>query len=166
MQNLWTYFISIEAEILIICAQVELTGICLNINELEAIKTKLVKQRKEIESRINKIAGYEVNLNSTDQVASLIYDKLKLQLPSVETSSLLRINSGAGTSRFKHHSTSKEVLNQLASQHQVPKLIVLWRKISHTLANSIYPVERVCLCEYFEYHNLIALNQSLFFVLV
>jgi hypothetical protein len=135
LQNLWNYYVKIEAEILIICANVEINGFRLNFDELECIKNKLVKKKKDIEVKINSFAGHEVNLNSTDQVASIIYDKLKLK-PLVDQNKM-------NGNKFKHHSTSKDILNQLAVQHEVPRLIILWRKITHTLSNSIYPVERV-----------------------
>ncbi len=135
LQNLWNYYVKIEAEILIICANVEINGFCLNFDELESIKNKLVIKKKDIENKINSIIGHEVNLNSTDQVASIIYDKLKLK-PLVDQNKMT-------ANKFKHHSTSKDILNQLTSQHEVPRLIILWRKITHTLTNSIYPVERV-----------------------
>lgn len=135
LQNLWNYYVKIEAEILIICANVEINGFCLNFDELDSIKNKLIKKKKDIENKIKNVVGHEVNLNSTDQVASIIYDKLKLK-PLVDQNKMNGI-------KFKHHSTSKDILNQLASQHEVPRLIILWRKITHTLSNSIYPVERV-----------------------
>ena len=136
LQNLWIYYAKIESEIVFITAEIELTGFGLNTNELDNQKVLLLNKKKEIEEKIfayNK--GKHVNLNSTDEVAFLIYDQLKLK-PLIETNKITN-------EKFKHHSTSKEVLKQMSSQHEIPNLIIMWRKLNHTLSMSLYPIERV-----------------------
>lgn len=34
-------------------------------------------------------------------------------------------------------------MQKLIGQHEIPGLIILWRKIQHSLANSLFPIERV-----------------------
>ncbi len=112
LDNLWDYYARIESEILIICANVELTGFGLDVDELESLKNKLESRRDEIQSKLDSIAGRNINVNAPDQVASLLYDVLKLK-PLAEV---------GNKHKFKQHSTSKDVLNQL--DHEAAKLIV------------------------------------------
>jgi hypothetical protein len=136
LQNLWLYFAKIESEIVFITAEIELFGFGLNGNELDNQKSLLLNRKKEIEEKIFAFnMGNQLNLNSTDDVAFFIYDKLKLK-PLAE-------QNKSSNDKFKHHSTSKEVLKQLSAQHEIPNLIIMWRKLSHTLSKSVYPIERV-----------------------
>ena len=145
VNNLWIYYAKIESEIVLVAAEIELMGFGLNSNELESQKNALLKKKKEIEDRISVIAGKDINLNSPDEVAWVIYDKLKLKPLKDEGKSGIHYNSHE---KFKHHSTSKDILQQLASQHEFPQLIILWRKINHTISNSINPIDRVSILLY------------------
>lgn len=111
----------------------------LNIDELNIHKDTLLKSKKSIEEKVNSLAKREVNLNSSHEVATLLFDTLKLKLPAYV--------EGYVSNFRRHHSTSKDVLIQLSTQHELPKLIILWRKISHTISNSIYPIEMTKILE-------------------
>ena len=134
LQNLWIYFAKIESEIVLISAKVEIAGLGLCLNEMNKNKETLMKFKKEIEENVFFITGREINMNSSNDIASVIYDELKLK-PNIESTGNLV--------KFKHHSTSKGALEQLGKQHQLPRLIILWRKVTHTISNSLYPIERV-----------------------
>ncbi len=136
LQNLWIYFAKIESYIVLLVARIELIGMGLNNDDLERSKDILVKAKREIEERVYSLAKREVNMNSSHDVAAILYDTLKLKLPA-------SIEETSGEKFKKHHSTSKDVLVQLSSQHEMPKLIILWRKISHSLLNSVYPLDKV-----------------------
>lgn len=150
LQNLWIYYAKIESEIVLIASQIECDGFGFSLDEFQIQKNLLTKYKKEIEARINKISGREINLNSTNEVAHLLYDQLKLKPNECSRNSL---------EKFKHHSTSKDTLLLLAKQHILPQLIILWRKINHTISNSMYPVDQVAIYEYkLIYLNLICFN--------
>ncbi|CAF0883929.1 unnamed protein product [Brachionus calyciflorus] len=134
LQNVWIYFAKIESEIVLLSSQIELIGFGLDLDNLEMIKAVLIKKKKEIEDKVFGLTGKMINLNSTDDVSYLLYNVLKLNPDSNE-----RKNSN---SRLKSHSTSKNVLKKLTSQHEVPGLVILWRKIQHSLSNSIFPIEK------------------------
>ena len=145
INNLWIYYAKIESEIVLVTAEIELMGFGLNSSELESQKSILLRKKKEIEDKISVIAGKDINLNSPDEVAWVVYDKLKLKPLKEESKPGIHYNSHK---EFKHHSTSKDVLQQLASQHDFPKLIILWRKINHTISNSINPIDRVSILNF------------------
>lgn len=115
----------------------------IDINELLAKKDLLVKSKKDIEAKVYSIAKREVNINSSHDVASILFDTLKLKLPPTK--------EGQNPHKFRNnHSTSKDVLMQLTVQHELPKFIMLWRKISHTLSNAIFPLDKVIFQELFQ----------------
>jgi len=134
LQNLWIYYAKVESEIVLLASQIECDGFGFSSAEFNNQKNMLINFKKEIEIRINKIIGRDINLNSTAEVAYVLYDQLKLKPSECNRNSL---------EKFKHHSTSKDTLLQLAKQHVLPQMIVLWRKINHTLSNSMYPVDQV-----------------------
>lgn len=140
LQNLWIYFAKIESDVVLQSANLELFGMGIDLDQLQNQKNLLLKKKKEIEEKVHLISGRNnINLNSPDEVASVLYDKLKLK-PLIDATNKLSINSN---DKLKHHSTSKDVLIQMSAHHELPKLIILWRKISHTLSSSVYPLERV-----------------------
>jgi len=136
LQNLWVYYAKIESYVVLLVGRIELNGMGLDSSDLERAKDLLVKAKKEIEGRVYVLARREVNMSSPHDVAAILYDTLKLKLPASK--------EGTSGEKFRrHHSTSKDVLVQLSSQHEMPKLIVLWRKISHSLLNAVYPLDKV-----------------------
>lgn len=133
LQNVWIYYAKVESELAFLSAQMELIGFGLNLKELENIKSILIKKKKDIEDKVSGLSGKNINLNSTDDVSYLIYNILKLN-PSDKN----KLNS-----KLKSHSTNKTALQKLVSQHEAPGLVILWRKIQHSLSNSLYPIEKV-----------------------
>jgi DNA polymerase-1 len=141
LENTWIYFGKVESEVVLLSARIELIGLGLNSNDLERTKALLLEKKKEIEDRACVYAGKTaINLNSPDEIAFVLFNKLKLKPPGTDERGVF---IGGGTDKVKHHSTSKEVLLQLASQHDFPKLVILWRKINYALSNCIFPIERV-----------------------
>lgn len=77
-------------------------------------KLVVVEQKeKEIEAKINEIAGYEVNVGSPKQMSKLLYDQLRLECP-------VKTAKGA-------KSTSEAALIRLRGLHPVTDLIWDWR---------------------------------------
>jgi uracil-DNA glycosylase family 4 len=77
-------------------------------------KLQIVEQKeKEINDKINEIAGREVNIGSPKQMSRLLYDQLKLVCP-------VKTSKGA-------KSTSEAALIRLRGQHPVTDLIWDWR---------------------------------------
>ena len=138
LQNIWIYFTKIETDIMILSSKIEYAGFGLCTIKLEKMKCLLLAKKKEIEEKAFKMIGKEVNLNSIEEVAFILYDKLKLK-PIVDD----KKHALVANEKLKYHSTSKEVLLQLSKQHEFPKLMILWRKINHSLANSLFPIEKV-----------------------
>ena len=65
---------------------------------------------ESLESEIINLAGEEFNLNSSQQLAVILFDKLKLPM-------------------IKKRSTAEAVLSELKDKHPLPELILSYRKL-------------------------------------
>ena len=81
------------------------------------VDSKFLKQRSEkiqiilddLTKKIYSFSKENFNINSTQQMANLLFDELKLP-------------------QIKKRSTAEEVLNQLSLQHELPQLVLAYRK--------------------------------------
>ena len=69
-----------------------------------------------LESRIFALAGEEFNVNSPRQLSVILFEKLALP-------------TGRKTGKTRAASTSVEVLEELALQHELPRLVLEWRTV-------------------------------------
>jgi len=104
----------VELPLLGVLADMEWSGIKVDVAQLNAMSIELAQQLMELQGRIYALAGEEFNINSTRQLASVLFDKLGL--PVVK-----KTKTG--------FSTDAEVLEQLAPQHAIVALILEHRQI-------------------------------------
>ncbi len=120
----------IEKPLSNILANMEYSGIRLNSELLERQSLELAKQLKAAEDRVRKIAENPLlNLNSRDQLAELLYDKLKLQ-------------AGKRTSTGKR-STAVSALEPLKGEHEVVQLILDYRELSKLKNTYLDPLPKL-----------------------
>ena len=81
-----------------------------------ASPTKTLEEIGKLEKSIYGIAGFEFNINSPQQLAEVLFDRLALQPPR--------------RSRAKARSTAADVLEELALVHELPKKIIEYRELS------------------------------------
>jgi len=109
----------VEMPLIPILADMEMTGIALNAEHLKAMSKQLEKQLAGLEKKIYKLAGYEFNINSTQQLAEALFEKLGLR-PADRSR-----KTAAG--KF---STAADVLEDLRGQHPIVELILEQRELS------------------------------------
>jgi DNA polymerase-1 len=106
----------LEMPLLPVLGRMELNGIALNISLLDDMATKL---NQEVEDTLETIkewtGGEELNVNSSKQVAALLFDKMKLH---EQLKVKLRKNRKSGS-----YSTDSDTLAAL-SEHDLPRLIL------------------------------------------
>jgi len=105
----------IELPIIMVLADMELNGVFFDLKYLSNISSEMEKKLSILTQQIFDIAGEQFNLNSPKQVGYILFDKLKL--PSVKST-----NTGA-------YSTDVEVLESLANDFEIAKLLLEYRKI-------------------------------------
>ena len=121
-ENLLDLYNKIDLPLAAVLSRMERAGICVDPKALKKLSTALEKEIRNFEKRIYEIAGFEFNINSPQQLAEVLYDKLNLTLPR--------------RTRGKARSTAAEVLTELAALHELPKLVMDYREVAKL--NSTY----------------------------
>ena len=116
-----------------VLARMEAAGVRVDKKELDIISKKAEDEIARLEKSIYDLAGFAFTINSPQQLAEVLFDKLNLQPPR--------------KSRVKTRSTAAEVLNELALVHELPKKILEYRELaklkstySDSLPRLIHPV--------------------------
>jgi DNA polymerase I len=99
-----------------VLARMETTGVRIDPKELDIISTKAQKEIDRLEKEIYELAGLEFKINSPQQLAEVLFDKLNLQPPR--------------KTRAKLRSTAAEVLDELALIHELPRKILEYRELA------------------------------------
>jgi DNA polymerase-1 len=109
-------FREIEMPLVGVLAEVEWTGITIDVDWFASLKVRFERERKRTEQEIYAVAGQEFNINSNPQLREILFDKLNLPV-------LKKTSTGA--------STDASVLQQLADEgHQLPVLLMEYRELS------------------------------------
>ncbi len=114
-EGLKDLFNEVEIPLIEVLAQMEMNGVRINRSLLEEMSKEFEIKLASIADRIYLLAGEQFNINSSQQLARILFEKLKL--PRVK-----RTKTGA--------STDTEVLTKLAHQHDLPGEILAYRSLS------------------------------------
>ncbi len=106
----------IEMPLLNVLSTVERTGVEINADMLASQSDELAAAIKEIEAKAHEDAGQEFNLGSSKQIGEILYEVK--QIPVTR-----KTPKG-------QPSTAEDVLEQLAMEHALPKLILQYRSLS------------------------------------
>ena len=79
-QKLFNYFKSIEIDLLPVLIDMQFNGIFIDKDYLENRSNEIGKKIESLEKEIIDLAGEEFNLNSSQQLAVILFDKLKLPM--------------------------------------------------------------------------------------
>jgi DNA polymerase-1 len=104
--------------------RMEQAGVRIDGAALAGLSTRFSGELDRVGGRIFELAGQRFNINSPKQLATVLFTHLGLQPPAVR---------GKG----KTVSTAQDVLEQLAEQHEAPKLVLEYRHLSKLKSNYI-----------------------------
>ena len=107
----------IELPLSPVLAEMESVGIKVDVSVLERMSREIGGQLDELTRQICEIADCDFNINSPRQLGEILFDKLNLPRPRK-----LR-KSG-------QYSTAVEILEELAEQHELPRLVLEYRQLS------------------------------------
>ena len=108
-------FHSIEMPLIEVLADMEMTGILVDVEYLEALKKEYANEMNMLQESIYNNAGEVFNINSPGQVAKILYQRLGL--PS-------------GKKTKAGYSTDTEVLSRLRTRHKIVDLILQYRELA------------------------------------
>ncbi len=109
-QNLYSYFKNIEIDLLPVLIDMQFHGIFVDRNYLLSRSKEIGIKLDALKKSIIKLAGQEFNLNSSQQLAEILFDQLNLPM-------------------IKKRSTAEAILTKLKEYHELPSLILGYRKL-------------------------------------
>ena len=109
-------FESLEMPLVPVLAQMEQTGVKVDATLLGTISAELAVRMGEYVKQAYEAAGQEFNIGSPKQLQTILYEQLKLPI--------------LGKTPKGDPSTAEDVLEDLASHHPLPRLILDWRGLS------------------------------------
>ncbi len=104
--------------------EMEKQGICVDEKNLEEFSLRYSAELKELVEKIYELAGEVFNVNSTQQLGKILFEKLQI---------------GAGTKKNKEsksYKTTAEELEKYADKHEIVRCLLRYRKIQKI--NSTY----------------------------
>ena len=110
-EGLDQFFNDIEMPLLPVLLEMEFNGMFVDGEMLETMSAELGKKIDSLVADIQREAGTEFNVNSTQQLANVLFD-IK------------------GLPEIKKRSTAEDVLQRLKNEHPIPELILEYRKLN------------------------------------
>ncbi|XP_016332814.1 DNA polymerase theta-like [Sinocyclocheilus anshuiensis] len=129
-------------------ALLELNGIGFSVAECEAQKHVMQAKLSALESQAYQLAGHSFSLTSPEDVAEVLFLELKLppngdlNAPKNKKTLGYTRRAGARIKLSKQFSTTKDVLEKLKPLHQLPSVILEWRRITNALTKVVFPLQR------------------------
>jgi DNA polymerase-1 len=113
-ENLENLFFSIEMPLMEVLAKMELAGISLDEKWLAQESIDLDNDLRKLEATIFEISGEEFNMNSPRQLGEILFEKMQLDPKAKKT-------------KTGQYATSEDVLQKLASKHEIIQHILEYR---------------------------------------
>ena len=110
-------FEKVEMPLVPVLMKMEMTGICVDKEKLRSLSKSFEHQLEGLEGSIYSIAGEEFNINSSQQLGRILFEKLNLPVQKK-------------TKKKTGYSTDVDVLTVLADQHELPAIILRYRSLS------------------------------------
>ncbi len=108
-------FNDVELPLTCVLSRVERNGVRIDEAKLAALSTEYESALATLEKEIYELAGEEFKVGSPKQLQVILFEKLRL-------TPIKRTKTG--------YSTAEDVLEQLASEHELPGRVLRWRQLS------------------------------------
>ncbi|MCM8787064.1 MAG: DNA polymerase I [Candidatus Omnitrophica bacterium] len=127
-ENLMDLFLNVEMPLIQVLYQMEKAGVMIDKDKLEDLLSEVDNKINQIQTEIFSIANKQFNLNSPQQLSTVLFKELKI--PPIKTT-----KTG--------YSTSEEVLEKLALQYKIAKLILEYRQLNKLKTTYINPIKNM-----------------------
>ena len=115
-QGLANLYETIDLPLAPVLAAMERDGVRVEPKALDAMSKTMEREIRSLEKTIWKLGGSEFNINSPQQLAEILFDKMGLTL--------------GGRRRGKPRSTAADVLEELALVHELPRKVLEYRELT------------------------------------
>lgn len=137
-------FRNVEMPSVLTLARMELNGVGFSDDESERQRKIITARMEELEAEAYKLANHDFSLTSPEDICQVLYRELKLPLNG--DPSLGSYRPGVRNVRNKNSklnpSSSKDILIKLKAYHELPAIILEWRKLNMTISKVVYPMQR------------------------
>ena len=114
-------FNKIEMPLTYVLADMELTGIKVDVDYLSNVEIELKNKMEEVEKKIYESAGCEFNIMSPAQLAKVLFEDLGIKYPK-------RVKDNK-------YSTSKDILDKIILEHEIVPLVLEYRTLAKLYTN-------------------------------
>lgn len=121
--NMLNLFFEIETPLIPVLADMEYTGVKIDISALNSFAVELRTDIADIEKKIFAEAGTEFNISSPKQLGDILFDRLKI--------------GNASKTKTQQYSTAEDVLEKLADKHPIVPLILEYRSLKKLLSTYV-----------------------------
>ncbi|MGR3455453.1 DNA polymerase I [Pseudooceanicola sp.] len=111
-----TVYETLERPLLPVLARMEMTGIKVDRDTLSRMSNAFSQKMAGLEAEIHELAGETFNVGSPAQVGEILFDRMGLP--------------GGKKGKTGKYSTPADVLEDLATEHDLPARILDWRQVS------------------------------------
>ncbi|MBH49644.1 MAG: DNA polymerase I [Candidatus Marinimicrobia bacterium] len=109
--NLWEFFTKVEISLIRVLIEMEFRGTFVQKELLDKLSEDYSKKIKTLIADIYSLSGTEFNVNSTQQLAQILFDIIKLP-------------------QIRKRSTAEDVLKRLKNDHPLPQKMLSYRKLN------------------------------------
>lgn len=111
-------YAELEIPLIAVLADMELTGICLDVRFLHSLSAAMAEELAQLEAEIHRLAGHPFNIASLRELQKVLYDELKLPVHR-------------RTGIKNEPSTDQESLERLAAEgHELPRKLIEYRQLA------------------------------------
>ncbi|MEJ2068287.1 MAG: DNA polymerase, partial [Deltaproteobacteria bacterium] len=114
-ENLQDLYREIELPLVEVLAEMELWGVKIDPGLLQEVSKELAARLWTLQKHIFDLIGEEFNINSTQQLGKILFEKLRLPV-------IKKTKSG--------YSTDVGVLQELAKEHELPSVVLEYRSLA------------------------------------
>jgi DNA polymerase-1 len=118
-------FDALELPLIYVLKDMELAGIKLDVSALGQMSKELAARLAQLEQEIHAVAGHDFNVNSTQQLSGVLFEKLGLP-----TEGFKKTKSG-------FYSTAAGVLEELRGRHPIIELILEQRTLAKLISTYV-----------------------------
>jgi len=109
--NLWEFFTKVELSLIRVLIEMEFRGTFVQKELLDKLSEDYSEKIKTLIADIYSLSGTEFNVNSTQQLAQILFDIIKLP-------------------QIRKRSTAEDVLERLKNDHPLPQKMLSYRKLN------------------------------------